>query len=87
MKSTLLKNNKAHTAFVQLNIQSCTACWKCIEACPNNVIDKSFLYIANTLINKHVLMFNSSDCTGCLKCIDSCMFDAISMNHLEIVKF
>lgn len=77
MKSTLLKNNTTHTAFVQLNIQSCTACWKCIETCPHNVFDKSFLYIADTLINKHVLMFNESECTGCLKCIESCKFDAI----------
>ena len=80
MISTLLKNNTTTTAFVQLNIEECTACWKCIDACPEKVIDKSFLYIADTLINKHVLMFNASECTGCLKCIDSCKFEAISLN-------
>ena len=79
MKTTLLKNNTTHTAFVQLNIQACTACWECIDTCPNNVIDKSFLYIFETLINKHVLMINASKCSGCLKCIDSCKFDAISV--------
>ena len=80
MMSTLLKNDSTHTAFVQLDIEACTACWKCIDGCPEKVIDKSFLYIADTLINKHVLMFNASVCTGCLKCIDSCKFEAISLN-------
>ena len=78
MKTTLLKNNTTQTAFVQLYIQACTACWECIDTCPHNVIDKSFLYIFETLINKHVLMFNPSECTGCMKCIDSCKFEAIS---------
>ena len=78
MMSTLLKNDSTQTAFVQLKIEACTACWKCIDTCPEKVIDKSFLYIGNTLINKHVLMFNACECTGCLKCIDSCKSDAIS---------
>ena len=78
--TTLLNNDSTHTAYVQLDIEACTACWKCIDACPKKVIDKSFLYIADTLINKHVLMFNASECRGCLKCIDSCKFEAISLN-------
>ena len=79
MKTTLLQNDTTQTAFVQLNIQACTACWKCIDTCPNTVIDQSFLYIADTLIHKHVLMYDASECSGCLKCIDTCKFNAISI--------
>jgi ferredoxin len=80
MKTTLLQNDTTQTAFVHLNIQACTACWKCIETCPNKVIDESFLYIADTLIHSHILMYDASECSGCLNCIDSCKFNAISIN-------
>jgi len=79
MKSTAIKQQNTNTAFVQLNIYACTACWKCIEICPNHVIDKSFLFITDTLIDKRVLMYNASECNGCLKCIQACHFDAISI--------
>jgi len=79
MKSQLLKPDTTHTAFVQLDIDTCMACWECIEVCPNNVMDKSFLYIADTLILKHVLMYDASECSGCLKCIKTCQSNAISI--------
>ena len=79
MDSTFLKFNTTYTTFIQLNIYACTGCWKCIKVCPNKVIDKSFLFIANTLINEHVLIYNASKCTGCLKCIQVCTFSAISI--------
>ena len=79
MKSTFLKDDNTHTPFVLLNIYKCTACWKCINICPNKAIDKSFLFIANTLINEYVLIYDVSKCTGCLKCIQACTFDAISI--------
>jgi len=79
MKSTLLKHDDTQTAFVQLNIQTCTACWECLEACPEKVMDKSFLYIAGSLILKHVLVYEASECSGCLKCINACKFNAISI--------
>ncbi|MDP4238136.1 MAG: 4Fe-4S binding protein [Bacteroidota bacterium] len=79
MESTLLKDDNTHTSFVQLNVYACTACWECINMCPNKAIDKSFLFSANTLINEHVLIYNASKCTGCLNCIQACSFDAISI--------
>ena len=79
MKSTFIQNDNTHTAFVQLNASACTACWKCIEICPNEVIDKSFLYVANTVIHEQVLMCDASKCTGCTKCMQACKFDAISI--------
>lgn len=77
MDSTFIKNGNTHTAFVQLNSYSCKACWKCIEVCPNNVIDKSFLFIVETLIYEHILIYNSIECIGCMNCIRACNYDAI----------
>lgn len=79
MQSTLLKRNNTYTAFVQLDTYACTACWECLEACPANVIGKSFLYLANILINEHVLMYDAAACTGCMKCMQTCTSDAISI--------
>jgi len=79
MKSTFSKNDDTVTSFVRLNIQTCTACWECIETCPGKILDKSFLYIAGTLIHKHVLAYDANKCSGCLKCIKACKFDAISI--------
>jgi len=79
MNSPLLKYDDTHTPYVRLDIQSCTACWECLDTCPNNVMDKSFLYIGGTMILAHVLMYDASECSGCLKCVESCKFNAISI--------
>lgn len=79
MKTAVLNQKYTHTAFVSLNSYACTACWKCIEVCPNDVIDKSFLFIADTLIHQQVLMYDATKCTGCKLCVESCSFYAISL--------
>ena len=79
MKSTVLKNDGTDTAFVRLNIQTCTACWECIETCPCKILDQSFLYIGGTLIQKNILVIDASKCSGCLECIKACKFNAISI--------
>jgi len=58
---------KKHTDYVQANIRNCKACWKCINACPKQVIGKiSFLW------HKHIVIQSSENCTGCKKCIKIC---------------
>ncbi|ADQ80841.1 hypothetical protein Palpr_2711 [Paludibacter propionicigenes WB4] len=78
MKTMLLNRKKPSTAHIQLSIDACTACWKCVEACPNEVLDKSFLYIADTLIDMHAFVYDANKCAGCLRCVQACKFDAIS---------
>ena len=78
MKSTFPEHDNTSTPFVHLDTHACTACWECLDACPNSVIDKSFLYLGDTLIHEHVLMYEATCCTGCMKCQDACKFDAIS---------
>lgn len=77
MKSTFLKDDNTRTAFVQLNSYACIGCWECIKICPNKVIDKSLLFVADTLIHEQVLMYNASKCTGCMQCLKACSFEAI----------
>ncbi len=79
MKTSFTDKIDTSTAFINLNSYNCTACWKCTEACPNDVIDKSFLFIGNTLVHEHVIISDPDKCTGCLKCLQACEFDAINI--------
>ena len=63
---------RSQTKFVEFNKNNCKACWKCVEACPENIFGK-----INILIHKHARIVNSSDCTGCMKCVKACDFGAI----------
>jgi ferredoxin len=58
---------KIRTAHVWTNIRNCVACWKCIDACPKQVIGKvGFLW------HKHIVLKNPENCIGCKKCIQIC---------------
>ncbi|MDE7111293.1 MAG: 4Fe-4S binding protein [Muribaculaceae bacterium] len=46
--------------------RNCTACWKCVEACPRKAIRK-----ISILWHKHaVLMYHN--CIGCNICVKTC---------------
>lgn len=55
------------TAYVSMNPRLCTACWKCVEMCPEKVIDKSGFFL-----HRHVIFQNADACVGCGKCIKTC---------------
>jgi len=60
---------KKHTGYVQVNTRNCKACWKCINACPKQVIGKvGFLW------HKHIAILNNEKCIGCGKCIKTCPY-------------
>ncbi len=67
------KRHRQETLYIQLNTSECTACFKCIEACPKNVIGK-----INILIHKHAVIRNGEECTGCGRCVKVCDAGAIS---------
>jgi len=67
------KRHRQETSYIQLNTSECTACFKCIEACPKNVIGK-----INILIHKHAVIRNGEECTGCGRCVKVCDAGAIS---------
>lgn len=65
-------NSHTQTKFIQLDTRKCTACWKCLDTCSNNVIGR-----VNMLWHKHARFANGSYCTGCLKCVKICESNAI----------
>jgi ferredoxin len=72
MKRGLFKREYTRTAYIQLDTSKCKACWKCIEACNNNVIGKIDIFF-----HKHVKFIEGNNCTGCHKCIDICVNGAL----------
>ena len=63
----------ARTKYIQLDTRKCKACWKCLDICPNNVIDR-----INLPFHKHARINNSIYCKGCLKCLNVCESNALS---------
>lgn len=45
----------------------CAACWKCVEACPRQVISK-----VRFLWHRHIKISNPDRCVGCGKCVAAC---------------
>lgn len=67
------RNKAFRTPYMHVNSGLCKACWKCMEACPKQVIGKiGFLW------HKHIIIQNPENCTGCLKCLKSCPQHAFS---------
>jgi 2-oxoglutarate ferredoxin oxidoreductase subunit delta len=60
------------TPYVRLVTPKCKACWRCMEACPSSVFDKT-----RFLGHEQVRIARPGNCTGCLKCLEICPFTAI----------
>ena len=73
MKPGFLDREHTKTPFIQLDTRKCKACWKCLEDCPNRVINK-----VDLPWHKHALIVEPDKCTGCLKCINVCEYGVYS---------
>ncbi len=62
------------TAYISLDTRLCRACWDCIGACPNGVLDK-----VKGLFHKHARIARADRCDGCGTCAGICPTQAISM--------
>ena len=77
---TKLKNRKhAQTPYINLDTGKCTACWKCLKICSQNVIGK-----INLPWHKHAHINNEENCTGCLRCVKECESHALTIKHIDI---
>ncbi|MDR3268002.1 MAG: ferredoxin family protein [Tannerella sp.] len=67
MKRSIDRLKRIHTAHVWINPRKCVACWKCVDACPKQVIGKvGFLW------HKHIVIRNPENCSGCKACLKTC---------------
>ncbi|MDR0746427.1 MAG: 4Fe-4S dicluster domain-containing protein [Helicobacteraceae bacterium] len=67
MKSAQRILRKIRTDHIWANPRNCTACWRCIRACPKRVIGKrAFLW------HRHIYIKDADSCTGCEGCIKVC---------------
>lgn len=64
------------TAYVSLNTRCCTACWECVEACPNGVLGKVKMFF-----HAHARIDHADRCDGCGTCVSICPEQAITLNR------
>jgi len=60
------------TPFVHIDTSLCLACWKCVEACPQQVLGQARLFR-----HQHVHVDRARLCKGCRKCVRTCPNQAI----------
>ena len=61
------------TEYIKFNERKCKACWKCITACPKQVIGQVGFWF-----HKHAAFKNPQDCIGCKKCVKACEYGAMT---------
>lgn len=76
MRQIFFKQEHTKATFIKLDTKKCEACWKCQNACANNVFGR-----INLPWHKHIRFINGSACIGCLKCLKVCNAGAITRNN------
>ncbi len=60
-------SHQRETKYVRLDTGLCQACWKCLEACPLQVLGK-----IDMRWHRHTRIRNADACNGCKKCVRAC---------------
>jgi ferredoxin len=64
------------TKFIDIDKEKCSACGKCVEACPSLILKiVGFKFIIH---HQHVNIIDPGLCTGCLSCVTACTENAIN---------
>ncbi len=64
--------NKKRDVLIQVDLDKCVGCWKCIERCHHNVLAKVELPL-----QKYIVVDSAENCIGCLHCMSVCRYQAI----------
>jgi 2-oxoglutarate ferredoxin oxidoreductase subunit delta len=64
------------TEYLDIDIAKCTACGKCIEECPNQVL--KVVGIKFLINHRHIKVAKPEECIGCLSCVEACPEGAIT---------
>lgn len=72
IKAELFPRHLSQTPFIMLESKKCQACWQCLDACENEVLDR-----VSILKHRHAKIGNGANCTGCLQCSAVCEAGAI----------
>jgi Fe-S-cluster-containing hydrogenase component 2 len=70
-------SHRQETSYVRLETRLCQACWKCLEACPLQVLRK-----IDIGWHRHIRIRNASACNGCKKCVRACDSGALTYTYL-----
>ncbi len=77
MRLRARSQSHTNTKYIELNRSRCQACWKCVEACPNDVLGKVIVFN-----HRHARVNHAEACKGCKKCVDSCPNGAIRYTYV-----
>ncbi len=73
MKAKLFARQPSQTPFIMLESKKCQACWQCLDACENEVLER-----VSILKHRHANIDSGGNCTGCLQCMAVCEAGAIT---------
>jgi NAD-dependent dihydropyrimidine dehydrogenase PreA subunit len=68
-----VRTRRRETGFIVLDARVCGACWKCVEACPRQVLGR-----LTVLFHRHARIVAPDACIGCLKCVGVCETGALA---------
>ena len=66
------------TEYLDINTGKCTACGRCIEECPHQIL--KLVGIKFLINHRHISVARPEECTGCLSCVEACPENAIKGN-------
>ncbi len=73
----LRRGSHTRTAFIELDRHRCQACWECIDACPNGVLNKIDFFA-----HRHAHVRHAEACKGCARCVRACPSGAIHYTYV-----
>ncbi len=71
------RTRRRETKFVRLDPGLCTACWKCLDACPEQVLGRIDLGF-----HRHARIRYAQACKGCKKCVRVCEPGALTYTYV-----